>query len=434
MELRGEQDDPEEFPYGEVADYLEDVDAEESQFEADMKFFLERRRRYLTEGRIPTVPPSLSLDPHDPEFEFRGYMNVRTDEDGGPDALPEQQNRSKSPATPPSEPEASDGEFAADGDGGVFVNAAGESWAWHPTNIEDRLLARRLLRGGPDNRSVDATHADPGESTEAQAEGMGFRKIIGTDNRKMRSLWEGWDMTRFPWRVIGALVSDGDNLDGLVASECTAWKYGERHLMTAAHCVFDRGGGVQSLKLRDWWPGADGISKVKLGGDPTPNHYKNILWYWAPSRFIDKGWNTRDYAILILYDNRNSCAFGGLGYRVDYSLAGQQYWSFGYPGQLKICPASSPVFNDYCLGSMWGMYADIDSTTAYYAYVDHDAQKGQSGSPIYDFNKDGYRQVVAIMQANGYRKWDNRAIKIRKRVFDAMEALRDVWPSSYCSY
>ena len=202
-------------------------------------------------------------------------------------------------------------------------------------------------------------------------------------------------------------------------------------MLTAAHCVFSEGGGVGSLKLRDWWPGADGIDDQFNGGDPTPNGYKNIEWYATSDYYIDNGWDTRDYAVLTLYDNQNSCSLGWFGYRVDLSLAGTSHWNFGYPYHTKSCPSSSPLADDDCGGSMWGMSAEIDSTSASYVFFDHDTQEGQSGSPIYDYNG-GNRQIVAHVKGE-WTRWDNRGIKMRGRVFDFVEAQQDYRPSSYCN-
>ena len=55
--------------------------AEHAQYEADMAFYAARREAYERDGIIPTVPPSLSDDPHDPTYRFAGYMHVMTEEE-----------------------------------------------------------------------------------------------------------------------------------------------------------------------------------------------------------------------------------------------------------------------------------------------------------------------------------------------------------------
>ncbi len=315
---------------GEPSDFADDLKAEHAQYEADMVFFGERRKAFEQHGIRPTVPPSLSSDPQDPEYEFRGYMNIATEDE-------ERADRARLELARREPVEPSDREIANEltpvGDDpvvGIFVNDAGETWAWKPKDIGRRLEAQRVEESGdPDIRSTSSSHM--GEQIESLT--SAFRSVIGADNRKLRSADSGHDMTSYPWRVIGPLVTNGRSRSASVQPRCSAAKIGERYLLTAAHCVFTGGGGSASLKTRDWWPGADGVDRDLNGGDGTPNNYKNVLWYYADSNFVDNGWVSRDHAVLVLYDNANSCSFGSLGYRVDNSLVGQQAWHFGYAGR-----------------------------------------------------------------------------------------------------
>jgi V8-like Glu-specific endopeptidase len=400
---------------------------ENDRFAADMRFFEGRRRAFMEHGEIPTVPASLSENPNDPEYRFLGYMRVATAEEARSHAEPLATHQPE-PMTP--EEEASlerplHGQELA----GVYVNAAGEKWGYAPRDLEQRLAARRATRGDVAARVASSNSGIGVAEPNDEAMVLAPRNLIDGDNRIMRSADNGFTMTSYPWRTFGALVSDGSSTSGAPPVACSATKIGERHLLTAAHCVFSEGGGEASLVRRDWWPGADGIDFTMNSGDPSPNDYKNIQWYYYDSYYVDSGWDSRDFAVLVLYDNTNSCGLGWLGYREDYSLAGSWMWNFGYPGNNNDCDAS-PRGDSNCGGSMYGMEERITRTEVPYLFFKHDVQPGQSGSAIYDYN-DGARQLVGIVKSD-YSAVENRGIKIRDLVFDFIESARADQPSAYC--
>jgi hypothetical protein len=402
--------------------------AEEKQYAADMEFFRKRREAYQATGRNPTVPPSLSSNPLDPEYEFAGYMKIAT---------PEEERLDDKLVAANWPPKASSEEIAsyswtleqelADGAFGMFVNDAGEKWRYRPRNLPERLRALRLSRGGGDVRDAGPHIGASGPLGET-SQGL---HIIGGDDREMRSFLSGHSMTSYPWRAFGALVPNGDSTSAAPNVSCSGAKIGERYVLTSGHCVFTAGGGEGSLKTRDWWPGADGLRKTVLNGDPSPNGKKNVLWYYYSKRFVEDGWWSRDYSVLVLYDNQSSCNLGSLGYRVDNSLAGTDTWNFGYPDEGGNCPGS-PDPNDNCAGSLWGTSKQITRTEVPYIFHTHDAVGGQSGSPVYDFNN-GNRQILGIHQGS-YTAVENRGIKIRNLVFDFIDTARDDHPSSVCDY
>jgi len=404
------------------------TDDEAQKYAADMAFFRARRDAYLRYGTIPTVPPSLSSDPRDPEYVFRGYMHVATADE-------ERLDDAKVAAAWP--PAASDAEVAsysltieqeaAAGPIGLFVNDVGETWAYRPVNLGARLAALRASRGNVNLRATNS--ASGGRDAFGQTtQGLG---ILGADNRGLRSALSGHDMTDYPWRVFGPLVPNGQSTSQVPDVRCSAAKIGERYALTAAHCVFTAGGGTDSVKTRDWWPGGDGLAKSLLGATAAPKGRKNISWYYTSTHFVDDGWWSRDYAVLVLYDNSSSCSLGSLGYRVDNSLAGQDTFNFGYPGNTEGC-AGSPDPGGDCGGSMWGGSGHITRTEVPYIFHTHDTQGGQSGSPVYDYNG-GNRQIVGIHHGT-YSGVENRGVKIRDLVFDFIDSVRDDQPPSACHY
>jgi V8-like Glu-specific endopeptidase len=413
------------FAGGPLTSYAQDQQSQQAGF------FAARRAAFESTGATPTVPPSLSADPYDPQYVFLGYMPIATrEQEEAHFARLERQT-----IRPASQEELAatfgDQEIAL-----VFVNAAGEKWGLRSRGLAESLADRRLALWGSDTRDAGGDAGGervvPDESVAPQPGAIRLktgRGVLGSDDRGLRSHDNGYNMTAYPWRAMGVLVTDGANTANGPNVKCSAFKVGERHLLTSAHCVFTEGGGEDSLMLRDWWPGADGLDKSMNGGDPSPNNYKNILWYAYDPKYVDSGWDSRDFAVLVLADNQSSCDLGWFGYREDYSLAGTWMWNFGYPGQNQTCSAS-PRGDSLCGGSLYGMEAKITRTEAPYIFFKHDVTGGHSGSPVYDI-VDGIPQAVGLVKA-GYTSVENAGIKIRDLVFDFIETARDKNPSSYC--
>lgn len=394
----------------------------------DRKFFAERRAAFERTGEAPKVPPSLSANPEDPEYVFLRYTPIATPEQEAAHFERLGRQRPEPASLVEKDAALTDRDLVA-----VFVNDAGETWGYKPRGLADRLRAGRLTHGDASVRSVDAdqgTGPVESELEEALPEAMSWvtgNNILGSDNRILKSADNGVDMKAFPWSALGVLVPDGQNPANVPAVRCSATKIGKRILLTAAHCVFTKGGGDGSLMKRDWWPGGDGIHKTMNGGDPSPNGFRNIEWYSAHPSYTENGWNDRDFAVLVLEDTQSNCKMGSFGYRVDYSLAGSTMWNFGYPAQTQNCSAS-PRADDDCGGSMYGMSAKITRTTVPYLFFKHDATQGHSGSPIYDGSN---HQIVGIVKSE-YTGYENRGIKIRNLVFDFIQAVEGQRGNSLC--
>lgn len=392
-------------------------DSEEDQLEAaELAEALARKARYLATGVPPPVPAALSGNPSDPTFVFVGYADEATEAD-----VADMEARMELELTQP----MSRAELASlsqtiydQSSLGLLVNSVGETWRWRPSSLSVLLPDPNATEDAPVNPSGIDDDPPPLPQTRVG--------IIGSDNRQMRSKVSGHNMTAYPWNTIGALNPDGQSSNS-PSPRCTATKIGPRHLLTAGHCVWTGGAGG-AKRLRDWWRGQDGLDQTINGGDPSPNGYKNIWWYWVAPGWYDHGWASQDYAVLMLYDNQDSANIGTLGLKVDNTLAGTSAWNFGYPGSANEC-ANSPLANNLCGKSMWGMSANITRTEVPYLFFKHDVQKGHSGSAIYQI-ANNLRYIVGVATTT-YSSIENRGVKIRKVVFDNIQAVKNNWPSSF---
>lgn len=392
------------------------TEAEEDRLEADAIAEAQARKdRYMATGAPPPVPPELSRDPNDPTFVFVGYAGEAT----SADVLDMEKRMDLEIGQPMSSAEQAslDEEFAQQPSLGLFVNTVGETWRWQP---------RDPLAFLPDPQSTEERPFNPSSFEEPEQGTASKILIIGDDNRTARSAVVGNDMSAYPWRTMGALNPNGQPSNS-PAPTCTATKIGPRHLLTAGHCVWTGGAGG-SMRSRDWWHGQDGLDQTLNGGDPSPNGYKNIFWYWIAPGWYDHGWSSQDYAVLMLFDNQNSVDIGSLGVKVDSTLAGTSAWNFGYPGSSYEC-AHSPRADKLCGKSMWGMSANITRTEIPYLFFKHDIQKGHSGSPLYQF--EGSSRYVVGVVTTSYTNVENRGVKIRKKVMDNIKAQLNFWQSSF---
>lgn len=415
----------------------------------EMKHLISRRVAWERDGTVPTIPDSLTTYGDAAEFKFQGYAKLGTPKEAYEAQIRAGQDESAVRCTDTPTQDSSDDP----NDFGVFINSVGEMWQWKPIDGQTRgaqLRQRARLTEGA--TSVDAnTGCDPhlvdsgdidqsaiAASTQPASSNAEVdlsitteqpipKVILGNDDsRQIRSATSGHCMTCYPWRAIGALTPDGTNGNSPNAWG-TATKIGPRHLLTAAHAVHTGGSGGSWL-WRDWWPGQDGMNQFLNGGDPSPNGVYNIEWYWVPSRWLNNGWRTRDYAVLILYDSPQAVSLGWFGYNVDLTLANTSAWNFGYPLGGNTCD-NSLLANKSCQQSLWGHSAKITRTTVNYVFYKHDTQNGHSGSPVYQINN-GNRQIVAVHQG-GFTAVENRGVKIRSSVFDNISAVIGLWPSEY---
>lgn len=211
--------------------------------------------------------------------------------------------------------------------------------------------------------------------------------VIGDDDREPIHPTDVW-----PYRATGQLIVRFERGERCIG---TGTMVGKRHVLTAAHNVYDAdlGGAIHALFV----PARD--------GEETPYGYTQAVDIWYPPAYAE-GDDSADYALIFLAED--------VGIRVGHYKVQPHD-----PGELlkqEVTIAGYPIDMPGAGKNMWAARNLVAYADANFVHYIVDTGRGQSGAGVFFKDpKTGVQHLVAI-HSEGHGKY-NRGVRITSEIF-----------------